>query len=135
MRSLIAEDDRTSRTLLQTLLARHGDCDAVEDGLRAVDAYRMSLDCGDPYDLVCLDIMMPRMDGQTVLREIRALESNQGVAVGKGAKIIMTTALGDPKNVMRSFREQCDAYLIKPIDHTMLQEQLQQLGLVDESAA
>ena len=135
MRTLIAEDDLTSRKLLKRLLEAHGECDAVEDGQKAVDAYRASLDGGQPYDLVCLDIMMPEKDGQIVLREIRALEARKGIAVGMGAKVIMTTALGDPKNVMLSFREQCDAYLVKPIENAMLLEHLQQLGLVDEGAA
>ena len=45
------------------------------DGMEAVDAFMMALEDGEPYDLVCLDIMMPVMDGYQALMGIRNLES------------------------------------------------------------
>src|ERR1019366_2557767 len=48
---------------------------------------------GQKYDLICMDIMMPEMDGQTAVKEIRALEEAGGTLSTQGVKIIMTTAL------------------------------------------
>jgi two-component system chemotaxis response regulator CheY len=131
MRALIAEDDFTSRLMLQKLLAPYGESHVAVDGKEALDAFRAARQKRRPYDLVCLDIMMPEMDGQSVLREIRTIEEGAGIRTGRGAKILMTTALKDPKNVMTAFRELCDGYLVKPIDKTKLLKYLREFGLVE----
>ena len=130
MRTLIVEDDFTSRLLLQSFLARYGECHIAVNGREAVEAFRAALECGEPYDLVCMDIMMPEMDGQTAVREIRALEEGRGIRSSDGARIIMTTALDDVKNVVQSFEALCDAYLFKPIDRDLLLDRIKELHLV-----
>jgi len=130
MRTLIVEDDFTSRLLLQSFLARYGECHIAVNGREAVEAFRVGLECGEPYDLVCMDIMMPEMDGQTAVREIRALEEGRGIRSSDGARIIMTTALDDVKNVVQSFEALCDAYLFKPIDRDLLLDRIKELHLV-----
>ena len=51
--------------------------DVTVDGMEAVDAFMMALEEGNPYDLVCLDIMMPVMDGYQALVGIRNLEKKE----------------------------------------------------------
>ncbi len=131
MKTLIAEDDFTSRLLLQGILQAYGECHISVNGLEAVAAFRTALDAGVPYDLVCLDIMMPEMDGQTALKRIRGIEEAAGIFSSDGAKIMMTTALDDKKNIMGAFKEQCDVYLVKPIDRVKLVEQLRALRLIE----
>jgi two-component system chemotaxis response regulator CheY len=63
-----------------------------------------------------MDIMMPIMNGRDAVRHIRAHEHSYGVRSSQGAKIIMTTTVQDFKEVIRCFKELCDAYLMKPID-------------------
>jgi two-component system chemotaxis response regulator CheY len=82
------------------------------------------------YRLICLDIMIPEMDGQAVLKEIRSLEASEGILDGCGVKVIMTSSLRDGKNVMTAFRELCDGYLIKPFDRGNLLEQLRKFRLI-----
>jgi CheY-like chemotaxis protein len=82
------------------------------------------------YDLICMDIMMPEMDGQQALREIRALEEAAGTLSGDQARIIMTTALEDMKNLSESSQGWCDAYLTKPIDNTKLLGYLKSFALI-----
>ena len=77
MKALIVEDDFTSRLLLQGLLQPFGVCHVCINGKEAVEAFKIALDQKEPYDLVCLDIMMPEMDGQTALKEIRAIEGQR----------------------------------------------------------
>lgn len=86
---------------------------------------------GEPYDLICLDIMMPEMDGIRALEKIRKTEEGRGVTSTYGSKIIMITALDDPKNVMNSFKGLCDAYIVKPIDKTILLQKLDEIGLAN----
>jgi len=131
LRALLVEDDFTSRLLLQTFLARYGDCHIAVNGREAVEAYRLALERGRGYDLICMDIMMPEMDGREAVRQIRAMEEAQGILSTYGAKIIMTTALSDLKEVIRSFRELCDAYLVKPIDLGQLLAHMKSCKLVE----
>ena len=130
MKTLIVEDDFTSRLLLQGLLQPFGVCHVCINGIEAVEAFKIALEQKEPYDLVCLDIMMPEMDGQTALKEIRTIEDAAGIVASHVAKVIMTTALDDKKNIMNAFREQCDIYLVKPIDREKLNESLKSLGLI-----
>jgi two-component system chemotaxis response regulator CheY len=129
MKILIAEDDLTSRLILENFLQEYGTTNVVVNGTEAVSAVRSALKDGQPYDLICLDIMMPEMDGVKALEKIRKSEEGRGITSTYGAKIIMITALDDPKNVMNSFKELCDAYIVKPIDKTMLLQKLDEIGL------
>ena len=130
MRTLIVEDDFTSRLLLQELLRSHGPSHIAVNGQEAVQAVRLALEANEPYDLICLDIMMPKLDGHAALKLIRALEEANGTWSSHGAKIVMTTALGDMKNVNSAFGSLCDAYLVKPIDKPKLLETLRRLALI-----
>jgi two-component system, chemotaxis family, chemotaxis protein CheY len=130
MRTLIVEDDFTSRLLLQTFLSRYGECHVTINGKEAVDAFRLALESGNHYDLVCMDIMMPEMDGKAAVHEIRTLEEAQGILSTSGAKIIMITALDDVKNVVASFGALCDAYVLKPLDIGQLLNHLRAFALI-----
>lgn len=130
MRALVVEDDFTSRLLLQTFLSRYGECDVAERGTDAWEAFFLARASGRGYDVICLDIMMPGIDGHEVLRGIRHEEAACGVLSNDGVKIIMTTALDDIKTVFASFHGLCDAYLVKPIDLAKLLDQIKAFGLV-----
>lgn len=130
MKTLVVEDDFTSRKILQKVMSAFGDCDVAASGKEAVEAFQDALRQNERYDLICLDVMMPEMDGHAVLNEIRRIEQKASITLGNGVKIIMTTALSDHENVMKAFKEQCDAYLVKPIDRVKLQKHLAELGLI-----
>lgn len=131
MRVLIAEDDFTSRRLLESILEKYGECHVVMDGDEAVEAFKGSWQENRPYDLICLDIMMPRMDGQEALQQIREFEQEKGVVGFGEAKVIMITALGDPKNVVEAFyKGGASSYLVKPIEKGKLLEELRNLALI-----
>jgi two-component system, chemotaxis family, chemotaxis protein CheY len=130
MKSLVVEDDLTSRLLLETVLAPYGECQVAVNGKEALKAFRAAKAGGRQYDLICLDIMMPEMDGQEVIQQIRTLEEADGIMAGRGVKVIMTTALADPKNVMKSHYQICQAYMIKPIDKAVLLDHLMAFGLI-----
>ena len=128
MRSLIVEDDFASRMVLMRLLLPYGETDVAVNGREAVVAFTAAFHGGAPYDLVCLDIMLPEMDGRSVLREIRAIESAAPAVGGRRARVIMTTALSDRENVV-SAAPLCDAYLVKPVAKARLIGWLKDFGL------
>lgn len=130
MKTLIVEDDFTSRLLLQSLLSRYGECHTAVNGYEAIKAFRVSTDQGEPYDLVCMDILMPGLSGPDTVRSLRAMEEEGGLRAQGGAKVIMTTGLSSPRNVSQSFNSLCDAYLTKPLDIAKLLDQLRTYGFV-----
>jgi two-component system chemotaxis response regulator CheY len=130
LRILLVEDDFICRRLLQTFLSRYGECHIAVNGKEAVEAFRSAFEQGQKYDLICMDIMMPEMDGREAVRQVRAFEEAHGVLSTYGAKIIMTTALDDVRQVIRSFQVLCDAYLVKPIDLAQLLAHMKTYRLV-----
>lgn len=130
MRILIAEDDLASRKFLFKFLSRYGEVDLVVDGLEALDAFIMAQKEAKPYDLICLDIMMPKVDGVKVLKAIRDLETQKGMIPEKRSKIIMTTALAEAQLVQNAFDIGCEAYAAKPIDTKKLVEVMEKLELI-----
>ena len=80
--------------------------------------------------MVCLDIMMPVMDGYQALMGIRNLEKEIKIPPEKQAKVIMTTALNDEKNVKMAFELGCSNYSGKPIDQVRFEQALKKLGLI-----
>lgn len=131
MRILIAEDDLASRKVLYKFLSNYGECDITIDGMEALEAFMLAWDEGKPYDLICLDIMMPELDGVKTLKTIRDIENQKGVEESKRAKIIMTTALNDTDSVFGAFETGCQAYAAKPIDMKKLAEVMRKLGLIE----
>jgi two-component system chemotaxis response regulator CheY len=130
MKTLIVEDDFTSRLVLQGFLSPLGPTHIAVNGNEATDAVRSAYEQGEPYDLICLDILMPGKDGQQTLKDIRDNEEARGVSSSRGAKIVMTTSVGDMKSVLAAFKGLCDAYVTKPIDKAKLIGELRKLGLV-----
>jgi two-component system, chemotaxis family, chemotaxis protein CheY len=130
MKILIAEDDFTSRLLLQEMMKGYGLAHIAVNGKEAVAAVHLALQMGTPYDLICLDVMMPEMDGHEALKEIRLIEDKEGLSGQGRARIIMTTSLADKTNVVKASESQCDYYLIKPYDRVKLQQALYKLNLV-----
>lgn len=130
LKILIAEDDFTSRKFLFKFLSQYGECDLTVDGLEALDAFLISLKEKKPYDLICLDIMMPKVDGVKVLQTIRNLEKESGISLTERAKVIMITALGETEYVKQSFEIGCEAYAAKPVDTEKLVEVMRKLGLL-----
>ena len=133
MKVLIAEDDEISRDLLVQILEKYASCDAVEDGAEAVEAFRLAWEEQQPYDLVCLDIMMPEMDGQEALKLIRLTERERGISPGSEVKVLILSALDDPRSVVEAYyRGGATSYLVKPVRLKRLHHELKQLGLLTD---
>ncbi len=130
MKMLVVDDDFNNRTLLQKLLSPYGSADVVIDGREAVDAFVLAHSEGAPYDLICMDIMMPEMDGHQAVQIIRGKEREMGISPQDEAKILMVTALDSPKEVMRAYyRDGCTDYITKPITKEKIDNKLREYGV------
>jgi serine/threonine protein kinase/DNA-binding NarL/FixJ family response regulator len=125
-RLLIVDDEETNRTLLARRLRRRGyEVETVEDGPKALEATTHGR-----YDLVILDVMMPGMDGFTVLECLRERWSKLELPV------LMATALDAGEDEVEALRLGANDYVTKPIDFGQLEARLAtQLGLREEYLA
>lgn len=99
---LVVDDEARMRKLVSDFLTRDGfEVLEAEDGEKAMDLFYSEKDIA----LVILDVMMPRMDGWQVLREMR--ESSQ-------VPVIMLTARSDEKDELKGFDLGVDEYVTKP---------------------
>jgi DNA-binding response OmpR family regulator len=115
MRVLIADDDRVSRTLLETALTKLGyDVRQAENGS---EAWKM-LEAGDPPKLAILDWMMPEMEGIEVCRRVRGMQRSSYIY------IILLTSRAQKQDIVDGFDAGVDDYLVKPFDVQELQSRL-----------
>lgn len=132
MKTLIVEDDFLARALLTTLISEYGECHIAVNGKEALEAIERAYNESAPYDLICLDIKMPVMDGQETLLELRKMEEERLVSLADATKVIMVTAIDDSKNMMKAIRQgHCEAYLTKPLDKAKLINHLKNLDLIE----
>ena len=133
IRILVVEDILVQSRVITRLLSPYGACDCAADGLEAVNAFQQALQEKKPYQLICMDINMPHMDGQQALRKIRSLEKEPGITPDRRTRILMTTAQSDPESVMNALKGECDAYVIKPLNQDVVFQKLQQFGFVKKA--
>ncbi|OQY58821.1 MAG: two-component system response regulator [Desulfobacteraceae bacterium 4572_88] len=133
MKILIVEDDFAARKMLKDILSPYADCDIVVDGEEAIQAFRLAWEEKSPYDLICLDIMMPNTDGYEALTQIRNMEKDiTGIKGSNEVKIIVITALDDPKTVVRLYKAGATSYVVKPIDKNEFFKEIRGLGFMRE---
>ncbi len=130
MRILIAEDDFLSRKTISGYLSRYGECDITADGMEATFAFTSAVESGEFYDLVCLDVMMPMVDGVQALQIIRDTEEQHSVPEDKLCKVIMLTALNDDRTQKKAIEIGCAEYVNKPIDYDKMDAVLKKIGLI-----
>lgn len=105
-RILIAEDNAEIRALVSSILVEEGHKVSVaQNGQQALD---MMLE--DAPDVLVLDIMMPQMDGYTVLKEIKSS------GIRDTMKILILTAKTSESDWVRGYKLGADGYITKPFD-------------------
>lgn len=130
MKTLVVDEEFASRHFLQGILSQYGTCDAALNGQAALEAISAAWEENDPYDLICLDLLVSGRSGHEVLREIRRREAERGVDERRRARVIVITASLEPEHVLQAFEERCDAYLVKPVVGSNLLEKLGEFGLL-----
>ncbi|MBF0191149.1 MAG: PAS domain S-box protein [Magnetococcales bacterium] len=127
LRILVAEDVEENRFLLDAYLATTPHrLVMVNDGLEAVERMRV-----EGFDVVVMDVQMPRMDGYTAARTIRQWEREQGL---KPVPIIALSAHAMEGEMERSREAGCTEYLSKPIRKQALLDVLRGISGVGDGA-
>ena len=128
---LIVEDDFMVRQVLRDILEEYGASDIAVNGEEALQAFRVAWRKKKPYDLICMDIMMPVMDGNEALTKIREVEKAMGIHGPNEVKVIMITALDDARTVVRAYNKGgATSYIVKPIEKERLINEMREIGLI-----
>jgi DNA-binding response OmpR family regulator len=112
MRILIVEDDSKMAELLRRGLTGHGHVvEVVSDGISGLEKSE-----ANPYDSILLDIMLPGLDGISVLRRLRA--------AGVRTPVLLLTGRDSPQDIVRGLDVGADDYLTKPFSFEVLAARL-----------
>ena len=130
MKTLIVDDDELSLMLMSDILSPYGTCDTANNGIDAIALFEKGLTGGTPYNLICLDILMPEMDGNQVLKQIRSIEDSRGIATPDAVKIIMVTSESDVDIILKAYNIRCDVYVTKPITRNIILDKIRFLNLI-----
>ena len=107
---LVVDDDRSLREMLAEYLGSHGfNVALAADG----ESMRVELERACP-DLVLLDLRLPRLDGFSVLREIKNAPALRHIPV-----VVLTSSSSD-RDVEQAYAEHANSYLVKPHDYERL---------------
>ena len=107
---LVVDDDKPTRHILQTVLTNAGFSTAVaRDGVEALKSLG-----ADRFDLLLLDVWMPRMNGLELLAKLRATEARP--------RVVVMTSDDAPETLLKAVREQAFKYVHKPVEATQLLE-------------
>jgi two-component system chemotaxis response regulator CheY len=136
MRFLVVDDDVETRLLMRRLLRPFGEVDVAVDGDEGVAAFALAHKEGEPYSLVTLDILMPHVDGQQALREIREIEKELGIDPDRRVRVIMVSGLDDAEELHDAFfLGEAASYIVKPIHRESLLREIARLGLAVDADA
>lgn len=121
-RILLVEDNELNREIASTLLTEAGmEIDCAEDGIEAVNIINEAPE--DKYDLVLMDIQMPRMDGYTATREIRTLANNRKANI----PIVAMTANAFEEDRRKAFECGMNGHIVKPFDLNVIGKTFSQI--------
>ncbi|MBR0871673.1 response regulator [Bradyrhizobium tropiciagri] len=130
---LVAEDNEINALLMRSLLSRLGHNAVVTtDGEQAMESWLSARSAGTPYDLVLMDIQMPRLNGIETTKRIRGHEAGQP---GRRTPILALTANTLVEDRYACFEAGMDGFLIKPLDREKLEEALTGLAAARHIAA
>ncbi|MDD5284225.1 MAG: response regulator [Desulfuromonadaceae bacterium] len=132
-KTLIVEDSELQATFLEAILKELGigDVTRAVNGIDGLEYFERALQEGVPYSLLFIDIVMPEMDGQELLKRIRSHEKNAGISATGKSVIIMTTALNTPEDMIEAIiNGDCNDYIVKPVIQSNLDFMLRKYKLI-----
>ncbi len=130
-RFLIADDSISVQKYLKSILSQYGTCDEALNGQQAVEMFQASVNSGSRYDLAVIDIIMPLMDGVTVLKEIIKIQDETGIQEEDRTKVIILSSLKNAEQIEEAVvtTDTGGVYITKPFDDKTFNEALINLGI------
>jgi len=133
MRTLIVEDVHFLALILQRIIEPYSSADFAHNGAVAIEKYTKAYTKGKAYDLICLDLLLPEMDGFEVLRSLRQFEEECNLPVNERTKVVVISTFNDQKTVAKARAAGCDSYIAKPFRKDRVLRTIEKLGLIKYS--
>jgi two-component system chemotaxis response regulator CheY len=128
MKALIVDDCDLSRQLLIICVGEYAETDIARNGKEALDLARAAIEKNENYNLICLDLNMPLMDGHETMQAIRRMETEAGA---DKAVIFMITSSNCPDDMIKAITlGECDDYMMKPVMRKTFLELLKKHNLI-----
>jgi len=125
MRVLIIDDEMTALIKMKALLGAYGDCTCVTNGFQALEQCATAIKDGAPFDLITIDIELPKASGFEVLSAINKFEKDRNIPASIK---IMVTASGTKSNLVKAATKGCNGFMVKPVRKDNLDEKMASLG-------
>lgn len=131
MKSLVIDDDYSCRRIFKVYLDNLGDCDTVSLGFEGMNKFKEAFGTSDPYNLIIIDIILPDINGNEVLRMIRTEEDLALTPDHFRVKIVLATSLDDEvnRNFEKDLKKGLETYYVKSFANEGLPGKLQELNL------
>ncbi len=130
---LVAEDNEINALLIRSLLTRLGHHPVITtDGEQALESWVAADTAGAPYDLILMDVQMPKLDGIEATKQIRAREAARSL---RHTPVIALTANTLVDDRYACFEAGMDGFLVKPLDRDKLADALASVGISGTIAA
>lgn len=132
MKTLIVDDVQIGGRVLATILAKYGQADACMSVREAVAQFQKAWKAKEPYDLVCLDISMPDIDGLKGLKILRLMEDKVDISEAQRAVIVMVSCNSNAQLMTACHDAGSNDYIVKPYTKNSIINNLRDLGLLEE---
>ena len=130
-RFLVVDDDEMGRLMLQDFLSEFAACDCAVNGREALDLFEKALAGGIPYDMLCVDLIMPEMNGLALIRKIRAIEKIHPFFSDIHTRIFVISASDSTwEKADLVLDNLCDDFITKPFNRDSLKADLYKYNLV-----
>ncbi|MCP4024094.1 MAG: HDOD domain-containing protein, partial [Desulfobacteraceae bacterium] len=110
-------------------LSNLGKCGSVDNSKAALVAFEKAHKNKKPFDLMTLDVSMPEVSGELLLREIREREKEWEIVKSQKVKIIMVTSKMNTVTIKRCIKLGCNGYISKPFNKAQLFMSIEKLGI------
>ena len=130
MKSLIVDDSPGFRSLLQLILAPFSVCDLASDGEECVHLFERAHKNREPYNLICLDLTMPKLDGLETLKIIRNIERSWSIPEERQVAILIITSSSEKRHILEAHSRNSQGYILKPFKKNKIVETLAGLDLL-----
>lgn len=128
MKVLIVEDDLSNSVYLEKLLPEGTESVRAADGAQAIELFTASLESGARFDVVFVDLLLPKMDGHEVLCSIREYEEEKNIEGDDATALVVVTSVDSPDSLSFAKLAGCVDYLQKPIAKQAVTDVLQRIG-------
>ena len=115
MKTLVIDAEEAIKQSICGIFVENGVCDGAGDGLMGLELLKQAFSINQPYRVVVLDIVLPKVDGHTIIKKIRQWELEKGIDPLNEATILVVSRRRDEPTILKAFRNGATGWISKPV--------------------